>query len=329
MLAATPAFADVKTREKGQVKLEGMLGTMMRMFGGKAANEGSVSTTALKGDRKATINDMTGRIVDLKEEKVYDLDMKKKTYTVTTFEELRRQLREAQERAAKEAKEAPKEGEKQQQQPSGQEKELDFDFDVKETGQTRSIAGYDARQVIMTLTIREKGKTLEESGGMVVTTDSWLGPEIPALKELAEFEVKSWKAIAPETAAMSAEQVAAVTAMYPMVKQAMERMNKEKVNMKGTSLASVLGLQRAAVPPANNRVFVDNVAIARRLPSITTLPAVEASFNQAFKHAFYVDANIPTAVTSFYTASRGVLGDRLSVPRYALLASESENAAEE
>jgi hypothetical protein len=234
-LSAVPLLADVKTRDKGQVKFEGMLGTMMRMFGGKAASEGIVASSAVKGNRKATISDTTGRIVDLSEEKVYDLDMKKKTYTVTTFDELRRKLREAQEKAAKEA---PK-GEKEPEQPAGKpEKEIDFEFDVKETGQTRSIAGYDAREVVMTLTMHEKGKTLEESGGMVVTADSWLGPEIPALKELAEFEMKYWKAIAPETAMISAEQMAAVAAMYPMVKQAMERLNSEKVNMKGTPLAT-------------------------------------------------------------------------------------------
>ena len=95
-LLAVPALADVKTRDKGQVKFEGMLGTMMRMFGGKALSEGIVSSNAVKGNRKATLNDLTGRIVDLGEEKVYDLDMKKKTYTVTTFEQLRQKLREAQ-----------------------------------------------------------------------------------------------------------------------------------------------------------------------------------------------------------------------------------------
>ncbi len=163
-LSAAPAFADVKTRDKGQVKFEGMLGTMMRMFGGKALSEGIVSTNAVKGERKATLNDLTGRIVDLSEQKVYDLDMKKKTYTVTTFEQLRQKLREAQERAAKEAKDAPKEA--GEPAPSSTDKQYEFDFDVKETGQTRSIAGYDAKQVIMTVTVREKGKTLEESGGV-------------------------------------------------------------------------------------------------------------------------------------------------------------------
>jgi hypothetical protein len=179
---------------------------------------------------------MTGRIVDLDEQKVYDLDMKKKNYTVTTFEQLRQKLREAQERAAKEAKEAPGEP----TQPSSTDKQFEFDFDVKETGQTRAIAGHDAKQVIMTVTVREKGKTLDESGGVVLTTDSWLGPDIPALKELAEFEMKYWKAIAPETALVSAEQIAAIAALYPMIKPAMDRLNQEKVNLKGTPLATLM-----------------------------------------------------------------------------------------
>ena len=238
-LLAVPALADVKTRDKGQVKFEGMLGTMMRMFGGKALSEGIVSSNAVKGNRKATLNDLTGRIVDLGEEKVYDLDMKKKTYTVTTFEQLRQKLREAQERAAKQAKETSKEA-GEQPQPSANEKQYEFDFDVKKTGQTKSTAGYDAEQVIMTVTVREKGKTLEESGGVVLTTDSWLGPEIPAMRELAEFEMKYWKAIAPETALVSAEQMAAVAAMYPLIKPAMDRLNQEKVSLKGTPLATTM-----------------------------------------------------------------------------------------
>ena len=209
----------------------------MRMGGGKALAEGIVSTNAVKGNRKATLNDVTGRIVDLGEQKVYDLDMKKKTYTVTTFDELRAKLREAQERAAKQAKDAPKEAGEPAPPASG-EKQVEFDFDVKETGQTRSIAGYDARQVIMTVTVREKGKTIEESGGLVLTADSWLGPDIPAMTELAEFEMKYWKAIAPETALVSAEQMAAVAALYPMIKPAMDRLNKEKASLKGTPLAT-------------------------------------------------------------------------------------------
>jgi hypothetical protein len=234
---AGPAVADVKTRDKTQVKLEGFLGRMAGMFGGgRAARDGITSTNAVKGDRKADLNDTTGRIVDLKEEKVYELDMKDKSYRVTTFEELRRRLREAQERAKRET---PKEEQPQQPQETGKpERQYEVDFDVKETGQTKSIAGHNAREVVMTVTVREKGKTLEDSGGMVMTANSWMGPVLPALKELAEFEMRYWKAIAPEASGMSAEQMAAVMAMYPMFKDAMERLKREGSKLEGTPLAT-------------------------------------------------------------------------------------------
>jgi hypothetical protein len=235
--------AEVRTREKSQVKFEGMLGRMMGMFGGKTMRDGIVSTNAVKGDRKVTMSDTSGRIVDLAEEKVYELDLKDKTYTVITFAELRQQLKDAQERARREAEKSSGEsgGKEKEKEPAGQEKgaEVDVDFDLKETGQTRTIAGYDARQVVMTITVREKGKALEENGGLVVRSDLWLGPEIPAMKELADFELRYWKAIAPETAGVSAEQLAAVMAMYPMVKQGIDRLNREKVNLKGSPLLTV------------------------------------------------------------------------------------------
>ncbi len=233
---AGPALAEVKTREKSQIKIEGMIGRMVNMFGGKAAKEGVVSTVAVKGNRKATMNDATGQIIDLSEEKIYDIDLKKKTYEVTTFDELRRRMREAREKAQKDAEKASgKEAEK----PNEPQKEYEVDFDVKETGQKKTLAGYDTREVIMTITVREKGKTLDDAGGFVMTADSWLGPEIPALKEVAEFDLRYWKQLqGPEAMGMSAEQMAMVVAMYPMLKQASERMAKEGSKLKGTPLAT-------------------------------------------------------------------------------------------
>lgn len=237
-LSAGAAQAEVKTKDKSQVKFEGMLGRMVGMFGGKAAREGVIATNAVKGDRKMTVTDTTGRIVDLAEEKVYDLDLKKKTYTVVTFAQLRQQMKEAQEKAAKEAAEQQKEeAGKAKEQPSEKSPEVEVDFDLKETGQKKQILNYEAREVVMTITVRQKGKTLEDAGGMVLTSDMWLGPEIPAMKELVDFEVRYWKAIAPEASGMSAEQMATVMAMYPAVRQAMDRFQKEGTKVEGTPLA--------------------------------------------------------------------------------------------
>ena len=238
-VAAGSVSADVKTQDKTQVKFEGMLGRMVGMFGGKAARDGMVTSHAVKGDRKIELTgDVSGRIVDLKEEKVYELDLKKKTYEVTTFAELRRRMQEAREKAEKAQREAPKE--EQPQEPQKPAREMEFDFDVKETGKTRTIAGHNAREVIMTVVMREKGKTLEESGGVVLTSNSWMGPAIPAMKEFAEFEMRYWKAVAPEAAGISPEQMAAAMAMYPLLGQAMERMKAEGSKLEGTPLASTV-----------------------------------------------------------------------------------------
>jgi hypothetical protein len=231
-LATAPLLAEVKTRDKSQFKLEGMLGRMVNFIGGKAAKEGVVGTTAVKGNRKATINDATGQIIDLSEEKIYDLDIKKKTYTVTTFDELRRRMREEEEKAKKEVdKDEP--GERQPEKPA---KELEMDFDVKETGQKKPIAGYDTHEAIVTVTVREKGKTLEEGGGMVMTSDTWLGPVIPELKELTDFDLRYAKQLAGPEAVAQMQQLAAAFAAFPMMKNAMGKMQQEGSKLQGTAL---------------------------------------------------------------------------------------------
>ena len=238
-LTAGPSWAEVKTREKTHVSLGGMMGKVFNIFGGKAAKEGVVSTTALKSNRKATMNESTGQIIDLTEEKVYDLDMKKKTYEVTTFEELRRRMREARERAEKDAAREQGQGKEEKPEKTEPQKEYEVDFNVKETGQKKQLAGYDTRQVIMTITVREKGKTLEDGGGVVMTADSWLGPQIAALKELAEFDLKYWKQLqGPDAMGMSAEQLATVIAMFPAVKQGMDRLQNEGTKLQGTPLST-------------------------------------------------------------------------------------------
>src|SRR5258706_6924053 len=102
LLSSYSLRADVRSDQKAHVQFSGMLGRMFNMFGGKSAREGVTSIIAVKGDRKATMNDTSGQIIDLAEEKIYDLDLKKKCYTVTTFAELRRRMEEALKKAQEE-----------------------------------------------------------------------------------------------------------------------------------------------------------------------------------------------------------------------------------
>ena len=231
-LASIPALhADVKTEEKSLVTLGGMLGRMMNLFGGKAAKEGVISTVAVSGNRKLNANDTHGQIIDLTEEKIYDLDIKKKTYTVTTFEEVRRKMEEMEAKAKENAAKAPKE-----EQPDTSGKQMELDFDVKTTGQTKVINGFDTREVVITVTAREKGKKLEDSGGMVMTVDNWLTKSQPALKEIADFDRRYFQKLAGPTIQMDAQQLATAMAMMPGLKEAFARVNKEALD--GTAIQS-------------------------------------------------------------------------------------------
>jgi len=230
--AVAHTYADVKTRTQSSIKFEGALGKVINFFS-RGKDTAITSTEAVKGNRKATMNESNGQIVDLSEEKVYDLNVKKKEYTVKTFDEIRKEMRDAQERAKKEAeKEQPTE----KGEPQKPQKEYEIDVDVKDTGQKKQLIGYDTHETIVTVTVREKGKTLEDSGGVVLTSDLWLGPRIPELKELTDFDVRYWKALQEGSgiATMSPEQAAQVMAMFPLFGKAMERMQKDGDKLAGT-----------------------------------------------------------------------------------------------
>ncbi len=242
VLASRSLLADVRADQKSKVEFAGMLGRMVNLFGGKAAKEGTASTVAVKGDRKATIGDTAGQIIDLGEEKIYDLDMRKKAYKVTTFAELRRRMEEAKKKAEEDAKkEQAKEKDKPAEAAQPSENNMEVDFDVKETGKKKTINGFDTREVVMTVTLREKGKTIDEGGGMVMTADSWLTPKIAAMKEIADFDMRyAQKLYGPMIAGASAEEMAAAAALYPLMAPAMARMRAEGAKMDGTAIVTTV-----------------------------------------------------------------------------------------
>ena len=105
----------------------------MGMFGGKTTKEGLVSTIAISGDRMMTVNDQTGELVDLAEEKVYSIDFKGKSYKVKTFAEMRKEWEEAQAKMKKQAAETKEEPEQKG------DVEYEIDFSVEKTGQRKTV----------------------------------------------------------------------------------------------------------------------------------------------------------------------------------------------
>lgn len=235
--------ADVKTQERTQIKFEGMLGRMMNLFGGKGAKEGVVDSVALKGNRMLSLNDTNGQIIDLDEEKVYDLDVKRKTYSVVTFAQMRQQMEEALKKAQKDVQEARRDAPADTTKP---EREMEVDFTVKETGQARQIAGFDTKETLATITVREKGKKLEESGGMVMSVSMWMAPSVPGLKEIAEFRMRYAQKLYGPQMAHTAQDMAQALAMYPAMKDAMAKFQAESGKMSGVAVMTTSTFEAVA-----------------------------------------------------------------------------------
>jgi hypothetical protein len=226
--------ADVKTVQKTTFKVEGLLGAFLNRAAG--GDNGLTTTTSIKGNRMSRVTGTTGEIIDLTEEKVYRVDLKKKEYTVVTFAEMRAELEKAKAEMAKRQEQMNAQDKAEAQQAA---KQLEFDIDVKQTGETQAMAGQNARKAILTIAMREKGKKLEESGGMVMTSTMWLAPRVAALDEIADFNMKYFKAVYGGVfSGMDMQQVNALSAMFPGFGSLQERSATEMRKLQGTPLAT-------------------------------------------------------------------------------------------
>lgn len=233
VVAVMPALvADVKTREKSTLKLEGLMARFLRL-GGE-----TTSTMSFKGSRMATMTDRDGTIIDVAEEKIYTLDLRGKEYTVMTFAEMRKLLEDMKKQMAEQTKNMS-EQDKAALKEAGQQ--LEFDSEVKKTGQRKQIAGYDAEEAVITIAMHAKGQKLEESGGFVATNTIWFGPKIAALEEQAAFGMKFAKAVFGDSlAGMDPRQSAQLSVFLPGIAALTQRLSAEKAKLQGTPLADTM-----------------------------------------------------------------------------------------
>jgi hypothetical protein len=120
---------------------------------------------------------------------------------------------------------------------------------VRNTGETKTINGFDTHQAIATVTVREKGKTVDESGGLIMTADLWLAPRIAAMKEIQEFDVKyAQKLYGPMIAGASPQEMATALALYPLMKQALAKWAAEAGKVDGTAILTTVTMEAVKSP---------------------------------------------------------------------------------
>jgi hypothetical protein len=231
---APPAAADATSKQKTLLKFEGALGKVMNLFGGKAAKEGIVSTISVKGNRQLTVTGDNGELIDLDAEKVYAIDFKDRNYKVKTFAEMRKEFEKARQSARDSA---AAQGGKPDESGAAN---VEIAVDVKKTGAQKTLLGESCGQAVMTLTLTQKGKTLQQGGGMVLTADLWLGPENPGAKEQADFARRYAEKLFGTDAEVLARDMLSAMAMYPGLQDGMARMQKELSKIQGTPYLSTV-----------------------------------------------------------------------------------------
>ena len=97
------------------------------------------------------------------------IDIQRKSYSTTTFEEMNRRMQEMQERMSKK---------------DSQPMEMQFESKVEATGKTRSIDGKEAKEYVMTITAQG------QQAGMRVKSDLWTVQSVPGMEELRGFQTK-------------------------------------------------------------------------------------------------------------------------------------------
>jgi len=228
---------DFKSTTVTTMAFKGMLGTMMKMFGG---NKPMTSTQYIQGNKSRTdsMNDegklTTSSIIDLDREVMINIDHKKKEYTEMTFAEFLQRFKEMKEKMKQ-----PEQG-GQKDQP---EVKVSFDIKVDRTGEKKNIAGYETEKVVLMLTAAGEGtdnKTGETGkGGMVVTSTNWMASSVKGYEDVRAFQTAFAKKMG-EMANMNsmAQMVESLSKANPELAEAMKKLEQESKKLQGVPLTT-------------------------------------------------------------------------------------------
>jgi hypothetical protein len=218
---ASSAAADVTFEE--QTTMSGM----MQMFGmGKPTK----SITRVSGDFLRTDNGDDATIIDLAGAKILNLDTKKKTYTVTTFAEMKQQMEQAM------AKLQGKQAEKPEQ-PS--DVSMETDVRVTDTGRSETIQGASCKQYLLEMDMTAKSEKEQQSGTMSTLTEMWMAKDVPGLAEVNAFYRKMGEKAG--SAGVNQQWAAAATSGPAQSMGAdIQKMSEEMKKMEGHAMRTVL-----------------------------------------------------------------------------------------
>ncbi|MDP9052361.1 MAG: hypothetical protein M3O31_16810 [Acidobacteriota bacterium] len=240
-LASTPlaAYADFTYQETTQVTGGSIVG-MMKMAGifskqARQASDPIVSTVMVKGNKMIRIGKDTSEIIDLDAETITEIDHQKKQYTTMTFAQMRQQMEAAMAKAkAQQAKQpVPAAPDKAQQV------DVKFTVKVRNTDATRDVAGLNAKESIMTMTMDATDQSSGQTGSLAITNDMYLTPEIPGYEEVRDFYKRfAVKMGTVMSGAINSQMLAML--QQPAAGKGMADMVKEMSKLKGVPVLQIM-----------------------------------------------------------------------------------------
>ena len=248
-LVSSVACADASYEQTSQITGGTLTDTIRSVsFLGGATKEMLAPTNSLTmvhGNQKAVINKDSTEIIDLDKETITHIDAAKKTYTVMTFA----QMRQAAADMMKRIQQAPPQQAVAAQQPKSDLK-TSFEVSVKNTGLSKSVNGLNAQEQVVDMQMHitnpnGAGTEAQNTITYTVTTDAWIAPDPPEVKEIQDFDVRMGKKMM-EGADLSAFKpgggnagLAQMFGSKPGTADAMAQMQKEMAKLKGTRVMEV------------------------------------------------------------------------------------------
>jgi hypothetical protein len=275
-------FADASYQETTQVTGGSMVDSLKSVsFLSKSMGNmfaPMTTTTMVHGNQKVVVNKDSTEITDLDRETITRIDAVHKTYTVTTFAQMRQAIANMP-KQMEQAQAQVKEAQAQQAQQPKTDLQTSFEVSAKNTGVTKEVNGLTAQEQVVTMQMHitdPNAPPTEAVNSMtyVVTTDAWIAPDPPEVKEIQDFDMRMGQKLMAgvDLSAFKAQmsQNAGMAQLFggkPGSAEAMAQMSKEIAKLKGTRVMEVTRMGGSGTGPGVTQDSTQNTAQAAPAPA--------------------------------------------------------------
>lgn len=230
------AAQDLRYRTVSDVEFAGMMGTMMRLSGESA--DPDTSTTWVKGSLIRQDDGTSTTITDLSTMEMTMIDHEESTWWTMSLADMMASAQESM---------AEMEAEMEAQREAGEEApELKTSFDVDRTDERRTINGFEAERVILTMEVEQEveaeapedpesdpGAAMMGAGTMTWVSELWVSPDVPTWRIVRDAMGEDAGSIFESDASMGS-----MMAANPQMQAAAEEMAEEMEGMEGETVRS-------------------------------------------------------------------------------------------